>query len=524
MLCILAVFVPSFFMQGAPREMFAPLSLAVGFSMIASYLLSSTFVPVLSVWLLRHRQAPAHAGTSAPGTRFRRLRNALIKLGWKNPRLASPREIYARLLQGVVGLRWIVTPAYLVICGLVIWLTAGRLGTEIFPTFDAGEFRLRLRAPDGTHIDKTEQIALQTLDIVEQEVGAENVAITLGYVGTIPASFPINAVYQFSRGPEEAILRIALKRDSGISTEQMKEVLRTRLRERLPDVRFSFEPADIVSEVMSFGSPTPIEVAVRGGTIAENRAFLKKIEQGLDRYRRSTGVAMHDELPLLMTATELLGLLARRHVGAVEVTQAFLDRIERLDRRINSYITVTADAALREARRLDRARGRRGALHGLPIAMKDLCATKGVRTTAGSKILANWVPQFDATIVERCRAAGAVLLGKLNMHELAFGVTTNNPHYGPTRNPWDVERIPGGSSGGSGAAVAASLCAGAFGTDTGGSIRIPAAALRSGGIEADVRTGESIRCRPLELVARSRRSARQDGRRYSSAPGRLGRP
>jgi multidrug efflux pump subunit AcrB len=170
---------------------------------------------------------------------------------------------------------------YLVGCGLLIWFAAGRLGTEIFPTFDAGEFRLRLRAPDGTHIDKTEQIALQTLDVVKQEVGAENVALTLGYVGTIPASFPINAVYQFSRGPEEAILRIALKHGSGISTESMKEVLRTKLRERLPEVRYSFEPADIVSEVMSFGSPTPIEVAVRGGTIPENRAFLKKVEQSL---------------------------------------------------------------------------------------------------------------------------------------------------------------------------------------------------------------------------------------------------
>src|SRR5262249_22449209 len=107
---------------------------------------------------------------------------------------------------------------------------------------------------------------------------------------------------------------------------------------------------------------------------------------------------------------------------------------------------------------------------------KDLCATKGVRTTAGAKILADWIPRFDATVVERLHAAGTVLLGKLNLHELAYGVTTNNPHYGATRNPWDLERVPGGSSGGSGAAVSASLCAAAIGTDTGGSIRIPAGA------------------------------------------------
>lgn len=177
----------------------------------------------------------------------------------------------------------------------------------------------------------------------------------------------------------------------------------------------------------------------------------------------------------LKTAAELARLLARREVGAEEVTRAFLQRIEQLDPRLNSYITLTAEAALREARQRDRSRGRRGPLHGLPLAVKDLCATKGVRTTAGSKILADWVPRADATVVARCRAAGAVLLGKLNMHELAYGVTTDNPHFGATHNPWDLDRIPGGSSGGAGAAVAASLCAGAIGSDTGGSIRIPAA-------------------------------------------------
>ncbi|MGE3316834.1 MAG: efflux RND transporter permease subunit, partial [Planctomycetaceae bacterium] len=216
MLCILAVFVPSFFMQGAPREMFAPLSLAVGFAMIASYLLSSTFVPVLCVWLLRHRHVSEVQRTAAPEKRSR--------LGSLRASLSDPRAAYESLLRFVVGTRWIAATVYLVGCGAVIWFAAGRLGTEIFPTFDAGEFRLRLRAPDGTHIDKTEQIALETLDVVKREVGAENIELTLGYVGTIPAAFPINGVYQFSRGPEEAILRIALKQGAGISTEQMKEV------------------------------------------------------------------------------------------------------------------------------------------------------------------------------------------------------------------------------------------------------------------------------------------------------------
>src|SRR5207302_4273670 len=136
----------------------------------------------------------------------------------------------------------------------------------------------RLRAADGTHIDKTEEIALKVLDTIGDEVGADKVAITLGYVGVIPSSYPINAVYQWSRGPEEAILRVALKPGSGVDTELMKETLRKKLAQEMPDVRFSFEPADIVSEVMSFGSATPIEIAARSANLTENRKFIVKLQ------------------------------------------------------------------------------------------------------------------------------------------------------------------------------------------------------------------------------------------------------
>ncbi len=274
MLCILAVFVPSFFMQGAARELFVPLSLAVGFSMIASYLLSSTFVPVLSTWLLRKNDR--RAGDVSPPSE---LGSTPKRLGG----LTSParQDVYSRLVSLFVRLRWPVLAAYLVVCGITLFWASGRIGIEIFPTVDAGEFRLRFRAPDGTHIDKTEQIALDILDVVKQKVGEKNVALTLGYIGTVPASFPINAVYHFSRGPEEGLLRIALKHKSGISTEAMKEELRREFRDRFPNVRFSFEPADIISEVMSFGAPTPIEVAARGGNLAENREYIGKVQTAL---------------------------------------------------------------------------------------------------------------------------------------------------------------------------------------------------------------------------------------------------
>ena len=176
------------------------------------------------------------------------------------------------------------------------------------------------------------------------------------------------------------------------------------------------------------------------------------------------------------TLVELSKVIERREASPEDVTRAYLERIEALDKRVNSYITVAADAALAQARRAgeEMAKGqRRGPLHGAPIGLKDLYLTKGLRTTAGSKILADWVPDEDAHVVSLLGEAGAITLGKLNMHEWAAGGTTINPHYGPTRNPWDLERIPGGSSGGSGAAVAAGLCAAALGSDTAGSIRIP---------------------------------------------------
>ena len=181
---------------------------------------------------------------------------------------------------------------------------------------------------------------------------------------------------------------------------------------------------------------------------------------------------------------EVARLYRKRKLSPVELTKLLLARIEQLNAKLNAYITVTAELALTQAKKAEAElfapRGRkahrdRGPLHGIPISLKDNIYTKDIRTTAGSKILNNFIPLRDAEVWAKLKEAGAILLGKTNLHEFAYGVTTNNPHYGPTRNPWDLARIPGGSSGGSAAAVAAGLCYGSIGTDTGGSIRIPAA-------------------------------------------------
>ncbi len=180
-----------------------------------------------------------------------------------------------------------------------------------------------------------------------------------------------------------------------------------------------------------------------------------------------------------MTARKIAEAVRRRDVAAVAVAQATLERIGRLNDMLRAFITVTGDEAMAAAEAVDRqvAAGRGDALPlaGVPMAIKDSFWTKGVRATGGTKILAGFVPEEDATVVARLRAAGCVLVGKTSMHEMAYGFTSRNPHHGDCRNPWDPSRIPGGSSGGNAAALAAALAFGAVGGDTGGSNRQPAA-------------------------------------------------
>src|SRR5262249_49969117 len=220
------------------------------------------------------------------------------------------RDGYAWSLKKVLPFRWVLLAGYLGLAGLLaLWWAVGHrgVGTEIFPTVDAGQFQLRLRAPTGTRIQRTEEITLQALEAIQEMVGTDKVAITLAYVGVVPPSYPINNVYLWTSGPEEAVLRVALKPGSGVRVEELKERLRGELPARLKDwlrpkllaeglpadtvarrvegLRLSFEPADIVNDVMSFGSPTPVEVAVSGPKLAESRAFAEKIRAQLEGIR-----------------------------------------------------------------------------------------------------------------------------------------------------------------------------------------------------------------------------------------------
>jgi multidrug efflux pump subunit AcrB len=263
MLAVVAVFVPSFFMTGVTRSLFVPLSLAVGFAMVASFLLSSSLVPVLSVWWLKRVGHGAPAGAHAADW-VERLRD---RLGSLLHRLAAARAL---LVVGYV----VATTAVVVGVGLT-------LGREIFPPSGVNAFQLRFRAPAGTKFESTEQLAREVLDVIHGVAGPGKIEITLGYVGVQPSSYPINTIFLWTGGSHEGVLQVALQPDTGMTLEALQETLRGEFRERFPDAQFSFEPGDIVGRIMNFGAPTPVEVAVMGPDFAASRTFASRVREEL---------------------------------------------------------------------------------------------------------------------------------------------------------------------------------------------------------------------------------------------------
>jgi multidrug efflux pump subunit AcrB len=260
MLCVVAVFLPSFAMQGAARALFVPLSLAVGFSMLASYVLANTLVPVLSVWAFRARHT-ARVSADAESGFFARVRRS-----------------YEQHLRSAVARRSLMLLTYLVLCCAVIGLLIPRLGTDIFPRVEADQLQLRLRDPAGTQLERTAADAVRVLKIVGDEA---EIALSLGLVGVHGSAYPINFIYQWNGGPQEAVLQVQFKDASHLDMPALRERLRKRIAQQMPAMEVSFEPADIVSRVMSFGAATPIEVAVSGPDLRDDRAFAARVRAKL---------------------------------------------------------------------------------------------------------------------------------------------------------------------------------------------------------------------------------------------------
>lgn len=258
LLSILAVFVPSVLMSGVPRSMFLPLSLAVGFSMIASFLLSQTLVPILSNWMLKN----THKSHS-------------------EPRLEKAKQKLSSVIKKTIPISRILVPIVLVIL-LIIAFTGYRLaGTEIFPKVDAGQLQVRLRMPTGTRIERTEEATKKVLQLIEKETGKDNIDITSSFVGLQPPTFAINPIFLYTSGPHEAVIKVNLKKGSGLSVEELKEKLRTSVTKNIPGAQLSFEPADLVGQVMSMGASNPIEIVIQGKDLAQSRELANKLKKSL---------------------------------------------------------------------------------------------------------------------------------------------------------------------------------------------------------------------------------------------------
>lgn len=264
MLSIVAVFVPSFLMNGVAQSLFVPLSLAVMFAMIASFLLSSSFLPVLFLWT--HRQIDRSHKVLIAGRwdfdKFRQRSVTFVKRLGKTPLL-------------VVG-------AYAAVSVAIFVLLAPRLGQELFPNIGATQFRFRFDAPVGTRAEDTEQLVSGVLEEVKRTAGPDNVLITMGYVGTQGASYPINTVFLWTSGPHEAVMDVALRPEAHIDVSALEEKLRKTLRVQFPGSLISFEPGDLVSQIMNFSAPTPVEVAVIGPDLSASRAFADRLRLQLN--------------------------------------------------------------------------------------------------------------------------------------------------------------------------------------------------------------------------------------------------
>lgn len=312
MLCILAVFVPTLFLVGIGRALFPPLALAVGFSMIASYLLSSSVVPVLAARLFRDVRS---IGQHQERGFFERIANR-----------------YAQLVSRAMGFRWAILLAYLAVCGAAI-VPFRALGTELFPKVDTGQFQLRIRAPAGTRLERTVDIVRGVDQAIRSEVGLGRVQMTLANIGNPAWTYPVNAVYVFNSGPQDAVLLTQLARDDHPRQAELEQRLRKRLAELYPNVHFSFEAGDIVSQVLNFGAPTPIQVTVSGKNFAVTRKFAGRILTELERLPNLRDV----QIPIALDYPALDVRIDRERAGQLGLT---VDRIGK------TLVSATSSSAL----------------------------------------------------------------------------------------------------------------------------------------------------------------------------------
>ncbi len=290
MASVLAVFLPSFFMTGAARALFVPLSLAVGFSMGASYLLSSSMVPVLANWMLKPELVQAHHSADERFERF--------------------RQRFSSTLKRIMKRQSLLLATYAVVAAVVLIFLMPRLAREIFPSAAASQFRLRFDAPDGTRVPLTEELTRRVLEVINREAGRGNIEATLSYVGMQASSYPINTVFLWTSGPHEAVMNIALRPGASISLRDLEDRLRTVLPEQFPGSHFSFDPGDLIGQTLNFGTPSLIEVAAQGPQYNDVVSYMAKLRQELSRVNELRDLGYEEPLHYPTVAVNVNRIMA----------------------------------------------------------------------------------------------------------------------------------------------------------------------------------------------------------------------
>jgi multidrug efflux pump subunit AcrB len=311
MLSVVFVFLPSFLMVGTTRALFVPLSLSVGFAMVASYVLSNTLVPVLAGWMLHTHKKSEHHGP-----------------GKMHGFMSHFRRSYASILVRLLRYQLPVLAAYSLAIVILLAVTVPFLKTEIFPTGNPRSFQMRLRAEPGTRIEVTEETTRKVLDLIGKEAGPGNVEVSICYVGTQPPNFGISNVYIWTSGPQEAVLLVSLSHKAHIPMDQLKERLRARLREVLPSVNFTFEAGDIVTQIMNLGASTPIQVDVTGSNLSKDFDFSQKLIAELKRLPnlRDIGIVQPLEYPTVNIQVDR-ARAAQMGVTTADVSRALVPAI-----------------------------------------------------------------------------------------------------------------------------------------------------------------------------------------------------
>jgi multidrug efflux pump subunit AcrB len=308
--CILAVFAPALTMKGIPGALFLPLSLAIAFSMITSYLLSQTFVPVLANWLMKdhnvdknHPEKAYHRHDELDSSEQKQaaLLRAEHEPDAKKSRFERIRERYLAFIDRILNFRKSIVIAYLLGASAIAILLLLNIGRDVLPKVNGGQFQVRLRAPDGTRLERTEIDVLKTLHVLEDLVGKNHIAVTSAMVGMHPGLFSTSPIYLFMAGPQEAVLQVNLTEDYKVNLDELKEKFRKEVHQKLPDVKLSFEPIELTDKILSQGSPTPIEVQISGKNKKQLAAYADTVIGKLNRipYLRDVQLAQAIHYPAI---------------------------------------------------------------------------------------------------------------------------------------------------------------------------------------------------------------------------------